>query len=96
MTEAVAMLRDIWHRYGPRIALRGVSLMLHRGGMVGLIGPDGVGKSTLLGILAGAKRIQAGRVEVLGGDLASARHRGLICPRIAYMPQGLGRNLYPT
>ena len=95
MTEAVAALRDLWHRYGPRIALRGVGLTLHRGGIVGLIGPDGVGKSTLLGILAGAKRIQAGRVEVLGGDLASAQHRGLICPRIAYMPQGLGRNLYP-
>ncbi|PPQ27901.1 ribosome-associated ATPase/putative transporter RbbA [Rhodopila globiformis] len=95
MTDAVATARDVWHRYGPRIALRGVSLTLHRGGMAGLIGPDGVGKSTLLGILAGAKRIQDGRVEVLGGDLGSARHRGLICPRIAYMPQGLGRNLYP-
>ena len=63
--------------------------------MVGLIGPDGVGKSSLLGIIAGARRIQTGRVRVLGGDMADARHRGAVCPRIAYMPQGLGKNLYP-
>ncbi|MBS0543569.1 MAG: ABC transporter ATP-binding protein, partial [Proteobacteria bacterium] len=49
-----------------------------------------------LGLIAGARRIQQGRVEVLGGDMASARHRSAVCPRIAYMPQGLGKNLYPT
>ena len=40
--------------------------------------------------------IQEGTVEVLGGDMASKAHRKLVCPRIAYMPQGLGKNLYPT
>ena len=63
--------------------------------MVGLIGPDGVGKSSLLALLAGARRIQSGRVWVLDGDLADKGHRAAVCPRIAYMPQGLGRNLYP-
>ena len=62
--------------------------------MVGLIGPDGVGKSTLMGIIAGAKKIQAGKVQVLGGDIADRRHRNVVCPLIAYMPQGLGKNLY--
>src|SRR5205823_1082935 len=55
---------------------------------------DGVGKSTLMGIIAGAKKIQSGTVHVLGGDIAGARHRNAVCPRIAYMPQGLGKNLY--
>ena len=64
--------------------------------MVGLIGPDGVGKSSLLALVAGARRIQQGRVEVLGGDMADAGFRRAACPRIAYMPQGLGKNLYPT
>jgi ribosome-dependent ATPase len=64
--------------------------------MVGLIGPDGVGKSSLLALVAGARRIQQGRVEVLGGDMADAGFRRDACPRIAYMPQGLGKNLYPT
>src|SRR5205809_3294122 len=64
--------------------------------MVGIIGSDGVGKSTLLALIAGAKRGQEGRVRVLGGDMADVRHRRAVCPRIAYMPQGLGKNLYPT
>src|SRR5262245_61551365 len=62
--------------------------------MVGLIGPDGVGKSTLMGLIAGSKRIQTGQVHVLGGDMIDAAHREAVCPRIAYMPQGLGKNLY--
>jgi ribosome-dependent ATPase len=33
---------------------------------------------------------------VLGGDMADPAHRRAACPRIAYMPQGLGKNLYPT
>ena len=68
---------------------------LPAGRMVGLIGPDGVGKSTLLSIIAGARHVQDGRVRVLDGDMADAAHRAAVCPRIAYMPQGLGKNLYP-
>ena len=64
--------------------------------MVGFIGPDGVGKSTLLSLIAGARRVQEGSVEVLGGDISRAAHRRSVCSRIAYMPQGLGKNLYPT
>ena len=73
-----------------------MSLVLPAGRMVGVIGPDGVGKSTLLALVAGVRRIQAGRVHVLGGDMADRRHRARQGARIAYMPQGLGRNLYPT
>lgn len=83
------------HHYNSVAALDGITLDIPVGLVTGLIGPDGVGKSSLLGLVAGAKRIQQGRVEVLGGDMASARHRRAICPRIAYMPQGLGKNLYP-
>src|SRR5450830_755152 len=64
--------------------------------MVGLIGPDGVGKSSLLALVAGARAVQLGRVEVLGGDMARRLHRQAVCPNIAFMPQGLGKNLYPT
>jgi len=92
----VARLRDVGLRYGGRVALDAVSLDLPAGCMAGLIGPDGVGKSSLLALVAGARRVQAGRIEVLGGDIADARHRERAGPRIAYMPQGLGRNLYPT
>jgi ribosome-dependent ATPase len=94
-SDPIASLNGLWHRYGKQVALRGVSLELRRGGMIGLIGPDGVGKSTLLGILAGAKKVQSGQVRLFGGDFTKARHRNSVCHRIAYMPQGLGRNLYP-
>ena len=82
--------------YGQAVALDDLTLDLPAGGMVGLIGPDGVGKSSLLALAAGARQLQQGRVEALGVDLGRARARAAVCPRIAYMPQGLGRNLYPT
>src|SRR6185437_575754 len=93
--SAVVSLDGVAQIYGAVAALDGVTLSLPPGLMVGLIGPDGVGKSTLLSLVAGARQIQSGRVHVLGGDLANAVHRGAVCRRIAYMPQGLGKNLYP-
>ena len=96
MTDFVARLQGVQLDYGKTRALAGVDLQLPAGCMVGLIGPDGVGKSSLLALISGSRRIQQGSVQVLGGDMAERRHRNQVCPRIAYMPQGLGRNLYPT
>ncbi|WP_460593993.1 ribosome-associated ATPase/putative transporter RbbA [Geomonas sp. Red276] len=92
----MACLAGVSLRYGDTVALGSVELEIPSGCMVGIIGPDGVGKSTLLSLIAGSRAVQGGRVEVLGGDMADGRHRGSVCPRIAYMPQGLGKNLYPT
>jgi len=91
----VARLENVTQRYARVAALDGVTLDLPASCMVGLIGPDGVGKSTLLSIIAGARRVQDGCAWVLDGDIADAAHRAAVCPRIAYMPQGLGKNLYP-
>ncbi|NLD05613.1 MAG: ribosome-associated ATPase/putative transporter RbbA [Synergistaceae bacterium] len=92
----VATLTDISLSYGKTLALDNVSLNIPAGCMVGVIGPDGVGKSTMLSLLSGAKAIQQGQVMVLDGDMSSKRHRDDVCNRIAYMPQGLGKNLAPT
>ncbi|MGE5453120.1 MAG: ribosome-associated ATPase/putative transporter RbbA [Acidobacteriota bacterium] len=96
VSPAVVRLHEVELRYGQTVALSGITLAIPAGRMVGLIGPDGVGKSSLLALLAGARAIQQGRVEVLDGDMARRSHRQAVCPRIAYMPQGLGKNLYPT
>ncbi len=94
-TEAVS-LKAASHRYGAVVALDGVDFTLPTGASVAVIGPDGVGKSTLLGLIAGVRKMQSGQLQVLGGDMADPRYRDQVAARIAYMPQGLGRNLYPT
>ena len=97
MTQSppVVRLQDVRQHYGATQALAGITLDVPAGRMVGLIGPDGVGKSSLLSLIAGARAVQAGSVQVLGGDMASKAHRDAVCPRLAYMPQGLGKNLDP-
>ncbi|WP_334147195.1 ribosome-associated ATPase/putative transporter RbbA [Hyphomicrobium sp.] len=93
-TEPVARAVGITHLYKKVRALDDVTIDIPSGQMVGLLGPDGVGKSTLLGLLAGARKLQDGSLQVLGGDIAAADHRRKVGPRIAFMPQGLGKNLY--
>jgi ribosome-dependent ATPase len=92
----VAKIERVTHRYGKTFALNDLTLEIPAHCMAGLIGPDGVGKSTLLALLSGVRKIQTGKVIVLDGDMADERHRRASYGRIAYMPQGLGRNLYPT
>ncbi|RRU93791.1 ABC transporter ATP-binding protein/permease [Stutzerimonas xanthomarina] len=94
--DPVAEISGVSLQYGKTRALDDLSLSLPERCMVGLIGPDGVGKSSLLALIAGARKLQQGQVQVLDGDMGDAGHRRAVCPRIAYMPQGLGKNLYPT
>jgi ribosome-dependent ATPase len=97
MTEGmVARIERVTHRYGKTIALSDLTLEIPAHCMAGLIGPDGVGKSTLLALVSGVRKIQSGEVVALDGNMADERHRRASYGRIAYMPQGLGRNLYPT
>ncbi len=92
--QPVARIDGITHVYKKVRALDDITLEIPSGQVVGLLGPDGVGKSTLLGLLSGARKLQTGSLQVLGGNMASGKHRREAGPRIAYMPQGLGKNLY--
>ncbi|HBR1746756.1 TPA: ribosome-associated ATPase/putative transporter RbbA [Klebsiella pneumoniae] len=92
----VALLEHVGQQFGATIALRDISLAIPARRMVGLIGPDGVGKSSLHSLIAGARTIEQGNVMVLGGDMRDMHHRREVCPKIAWMPQGLGKNLYHT
>jgi ribosome-dependent ATPase len=94
--EIVARVEKVSHRYGTTVALDDVSIDIPARKMVGVIGPDGVGKSTLLALISGVRTIQTGDVTVFDGDLKSAAQLKSLRARVAYMPQGLGRNLYPT
>jgi ribosome-dependent ATPase len=92
----VARIEAVSHRYRTTFALNDLTLDIPGHCMVGVIGPDGVGKSTLLALISGVRKIQTGNVMVLDGNMADEHHRRASYGRIAYMPQGLGRNLYPT
>lgn len=96
MSSIVAKVANLSHKYNEVLALDNISLEIPLGKMVGLIGPDGVGKSTLLSIISGVKVIQDGEVEVLNYNIKNRQQRETIFPKIAYMPQGLGKNLYMT
>ncbi|WP_053182911.1 ribosome-associated ATPase/putative transporter RbbA [Pseudomonas kilonensis] len=85
----------IEHRYGQQVALSDIAFSLPVGTRCGLIGPDGAGKSSLLGLIAGVKKLQHGQLDVLGASIDDRRHRNTLYRRIAFMPQGLGGNLYP-
>ena len=96
-SKAVVRVSHVTHKYGRVTAIDDLSLEIAPRRLVGLIGPDGVGKSTLLSLITGAHALgESGEVEVLGGDMRSKAHRDKVCPKIAYMPQGLGKNLYFT
>lgn len=105
-TPCAIRVEGVRHRYGKVYALGAsnksnnaeqkntIDVQIAAGSSVALIGPDGVGKSTLLALIAGARKLQRGSITVLDSDMRSQRARNRVCPRIAYMPQGLGRNLY--
>jgi len=94
--QSIVQIADLNHRYGDNHVVNSIDLVIPASRMVGLIGPDGVGKSSLLSLIAGVRKIQHGTVQVLGVNMQHKQHRNAICSRIAYMPQGLGHNLYMT
>ena len=94
--KTVARLENVSQHFGATVALKDITLSIPARRMVGLIGPDGVGKSSLLSLISGARVIEHGNIMVLGGDMSEVRHRQDVCPKIAWMPQGLGKNLYHT
>ncbi|WLH35456.1 ribosome-associated ATPase/putative transporter RbbA [Pseudomonas sp. FP2196] len=95
MSNLAVQANGIAHRYGKQQALSEITFSLPAGTRCGLIGPDGAGKSSLLGLIAGVKGLQQGQLDVLGGPIEQRRHRDTLYARIAFMPQGLGGNLYP-
>ena len=76
----VATIEAVAHAYDGKEVLKDLSLQVPAGCMAGLIGPDGSGKSTLLGLIAGTRRLQRGKVQVLGGDMADTCIAGTATP----------------
>ena len=92
----VIRVADLHKHYarGKVQAVRGVSFDVHRGRVLGLIGPDGAGKTSIIQILAGVLSADAGSATIAGIDVLHKPEQ--VKPLIGYMPQGLGLNLYDT
>ncbi len=72
-------------RYGPLVAVDGVSFAVHRGETFGLLGPNGAGKTTTLEMIEGLRRPDAGRITLL--DMDAVRHRRRVQERIGVQLQ---------
>lgn len=92
-SEVVARLRDVTVRYGEHEALYRLSLAVHRGELLALMGRNGSGKSTLLKALVGLARPAEGAVELAGRDIARAPVEEL-AREVGYVPQDPRSILY--
>ena len=90
VAEVLIEARGIHAYYGASHVLHGVDLVLHRGEAIGLMGRNGMGKTTLLRSILGLLPPRAGEVKVRGIDMTrSATHR-IARAGIAYVPEGRG------
>jgi ABC-2 type transport system ATP-binding protein len=91
----VVNVEHLVKRYKTLVAVDDVRLTVTKGEIYGVIGPDGAGKSSLMKAMAGVLAYEGGLVEVFGTPVDSEQTAELVKPRIGFLPQGLGLNLYP-
>jgi len=85
---------DIHAHYGESHVLRGVSLAIRAGEAIGLLGRNGMGKTTLIRTLMAHVRATRGEVRVRGRDCTRARPDAIARLGIAYVPEG--RAIFPN
>jgi ABC-2 type transport system ATP-binding protein len=88
---AAIEIEGLHKRYGEAVAVNGIDLEVRRGEIVGLIGPDGAGKTTSMRILCGLLHPDEGRTSILG--LSSQAEARKLKQHLGYMPQRF--SLYP-
>ena len=94
MSAVLLEARDIDAWYGSSHVLHGVDLTIHRGETVGLLGRNGMGKTTLIRTILGHVRERSGRITVAGEDLSDAKPHEVAQRRVAYVPEG--RGIFPN
>jgi branched-chain amino acid transport system ATP-binding protein len=87
-------VEDLVVKYGPAVALDGVSLSLAAGERVALIGPNGAGKTSLLNGISGLVKPAAGRVRLGGRDLTGHAPGEIVRAGLTQVPEG--RQVFPT
>ena len=86
-------LSNLQCNYGKVAAVRSLSLEVHKGELVSLIGANGAGKTTTLRAISGIVRAAGGRIEFEGADITRASPRRVLELGIAHCPEG--RRVFP-
>jgi ABC-2 type transport system ATP-binding protein len=89
MAEPLLQARGISKRFGGKTAVDGLDLVLYPGEILGLVGPDGAGKTTTIRLLCGALRLDEGEVTLMGLDLRrqverAREHIGYLSQRFSF------------
>jgi branched-chain amino acid transport system ATP-binding protein len=92
-SDPVLAVSGLWANYGATPILQGVDIKIAKGEIVGLIGRNGVGKTTTMRCLIGLLRATAGSIRVLGQDLTGQPADAFARLGIGYIPQG--REVFP-
>ncbi len=87
------VLEDVHARYGAIAALRGVSLRVNQGEMVGLIGVNGAGKTTTLMTIAGVLKLTQGTITFAGQSIVDQPPEDIVRKGLALVPEG--RRIFP-
>ncbi len=92
--ETMVALRGLGFRFGAETVLRDLDLDLRRGGFTAIVGPSGVGKSTLLRAIAGLAPPAAGRVDLRLSAVAGSRPVAMVFQDPRLLPwRGVGANV---
>ena len=94
MAEPFLEAQDLHAWYGSSHVLHGVGVSIARGETVGLLGRNGMGKSTLIRTLLGHVAQRQGRIHIAGRDLGRARPHEVARAGVAYVPEG--RGIFPN
>jgi urea transport system ATP-binding protein len=92
-TEPVLSVTGLWANYGATPILQGVDMGIAKGEIVGLIGRNGVGKTTTLRCLIGLLRANRGAIRILGQDMTGQPSDAFARLGVGYIPQG--RDVFP-
>jgi len=94
MSPPILQVENLSVSYGAIRALRGVSLHVHAGEVVTLIGANGAGKSTTLRAISGLVKVSDGRISFEGEDVTGVAAHKLVARGISMAPEG--RGIFPN
>jgi len=90
LSEPLLNAQDVHAWYGSSHVLHGVNLKIHRGETVGLLGRNGMGKSTLIRTVLGHVSQREGNIHLMGQDMSHAKPFEVARLGVAYVPEGRG------